>query len=1471
MKDFQKSMNFSIVQCQTCFESWPIKITSKVNSVNDYICTRCKRDKGTPKKFSSENNMKPSPVPEALKGLNQIEEMLIARAFPVMQVYTRPRGGQRAYKGHVLNLPHNVQKIADVLPREPSDIPIMIFKINGKNNTSKELVVRREKILQALLWLTGKNEQGEPNNFLYSEINIDMERLQKLPENGFIDLPDLHVQMNEKNDIESGEENESDNENEDVSENYEELPDLGPVNDDNDERVFDENTEMKSFLPSKLEKAKEADLTKSEILNTKTEVDIGSTPLSEFNTPYLASLAFPTLFPDTKGDPTNPAIIREIAKSETESFAEKLKHLIKFAEIDDKGKWFYRFASHPRFSFWGFNMLYRKRLISQGNFFIKQNPGEANLSIEDLQDLVRDNDHYVVMKKLQRYSKNVTGTNAYWCDVKEKLKATITQMGTPTIFWTLSMADFHWPDIHDLFSSNGESESADFRQNIVDNPHIVDWLFTERVKSFVKHWLYESLNAEWHWYRFEFAVMRGSIHCHGLAKLKDDPGICELTEKALQGFLAQQTLSNQTEIDLENNTLLNLAVIEGNNAERQICDYVDSLMTAMNPIEGPVDEWEKPNVHPCKKRLEDIPEEDLEQDYIDLANSVQRHTKCSSAYCLRTKNDKQECRFKFPFECCEKTHLTFEKVKLKGGGEKYVPNIVLKRNDPRMNRHQQLQLQSWRANCDIQIILDHNACLNYIAKYASKAEKISDVAKEAFTSVIGNLSGKETSGNIFRKLIIKSVGERDFSAQEVMHQIMSLKLHCSSFDVVSCSLEGSRQMKIDNDGVETKTSFLDDYASRYVYEDNEIRQSNLIDFVSNWKISAKDKKIQKRKKAVVVRTFPNYSPNPKSDSYPLFCKFQLIKYKPWNDSVDSLWEGLQATNETYCQKWKEFINSSLGRELVPNWKRHYINANNFEYQVEDEENEEEESENIFLREDWMDIADLNSMPNNVSTENQQYWTDSYDSYTQDQINAMPFWIEEKKKTFENDNPTDYSQYQVENLNAEQLQAYNIVHDHAQNINADPLQMIITGIAGSGKSYLINCIKKLLGKKCLLTSYFGIAAFNINGRTLHSTLKLPIRSKLKHELKGKSLDNLQTNLKDIDYIIIDEFSVVGQRLLGWIDSRCRQATGKLETLFGGISIILVGDVAQLPPVMDDVLYHSFPKNEIAVAGYLAYCCFRTVVKLKANMRSAGEDESQKKFRKALKNLRNGKSTMEDWNFFLTRQPEKNHVDYNKCIRLSFANEVVREHNGKMLDSLQSPIAVIKAKNTPPSASKSSSEEFGLANEVFLAKGAKVMLTRNLWSDVGLCNGSLGIVKDIIFQRNHLPPALPIAVIVKFDRYTGPSFFDDEDNCVPIVPIIETSSEDNVQKERMQIPLKLAWSITIHKSQGLTLDKVVVDLGKKESMDGLTYVALSRVKKLNDMVIESFPFERINKLSDGKRFKFRVREESRLEELAARNKP
>jgi len=225
-----------------------------------------------------------------------------------------------------------------------------------KKNHSKELKVRRQKVFDALSWLTAIKTNGGPNNFLYKDIKIDMERLTQLPENGFLDFPDREIESSDK-----------DQENDTSEQNENDIPDLGPV-EQNEERVFDENSEMGSFMPSKIETSKESTKIREDIIHPLVnELDIGIEPINEFNTPFLASLAFPTLFPDTKGEPTNPALIRNIARSDTESFSEKLKHLVKFGEIE-KGKWFYRFTSHPRFAFWGFNMLYRKRLLSQGNF-----------------------------------------------------------------------------------------------------------------------------------------------------------------------------------------------------------------------------------------------------------------------------------------------------------------------------------------------------------------------------------------------------------------------------------------------------------------------------------------------------------------------------------------------------------------------------------------------------------------------------------------------------------------------------------------------------------------------------------------------------------------------------------------------------------------------------------------------------------------------------------------------------------------------------------------------------------------------------------------------------------------------------------------------------------------------------------------------------------------------------------------------
>ena len=181
---FHNSLKCTIYQCKICQEAWPLK--TKPKNYPNYICSRCSRDKCVPKKFSNENLMIPSPVPKELQDLTQFEEMLIARAFPVMHVYTKPRGGQRAYKGHVITLPQEVQQLADVLPRCPKDLPVIIFTVNGKDNCSKDFIVRRNKVSDALNWLTGVNKDGEPNNFLYKDVQISEQNLHELPENGVL-------------------------------------------------------------------------------------------------------------------------------------------------------------------------------------------------------------------------------------------------------------------------------------------------------------------------------------------------------------------------------------------------------------------------------------------------------------------------------------------------------------------------------------------------------------------------------------------------------------------------------------------------------------------------------------------------------------------------------------------------------------------------------------------------------------------------------------------------------------------------------------------------------------------------------------------------------------------------------------------------------------------------------------------------------------------------------------------------------------------------------------------------------------------------------------------------------------------------------------------------------------------------------------------------------------------------------------
>jgi ATP-dependent DNA helicase PIF1 len=127
-----------------------------------------------------------------------------------------------------------------------------------------------------------------------------------------------------------------------------------------------------------------------------------------------------------------------------------------------------------------------------------------------------------------------------------------------------------------------------------------------------------------------------------------------------------------------------------------------------------------------------------------------------------------------------------------------------------------------------------------------------------------------------------------------------------------------------------------------------------------------------------------------------------------------------------------------------------------------------------------------------------------------------------------------------------------------------------------------------------------------------------------------------------------------------------------------------------------------------------------------------------------------------------------------------------------------------------------------------------------------------------------PSLPTAVMVKFDSYSGPTL---PDGTIPIVPIRRAWSSCGKSCSRLQIPLKLAWAITIHKAQGLTLNKVVIDIGTKEFSTGLTFVACSRVRYLTDLIFEPpFDYYRLTSLSKSRRLHERYLEDQRLHSLS-----
>jgi len=181
--------------------------------------------------------------------------------------------GYLGYKGHVITLPHDVQHIASLLPNLPNELPVVKLEWKHSKEKSRDFIVRRDKVLCALKWLTSHNQ-------FYKDVTIDIERINTLPVDGNIEDRVLKIDTLLED----------------------ERVDLGPRNDDEKEKEQVEKKENASFLPSAVSQPREKVRLQQNIQQCEMEID-GDNPFSEYSTPYLASICFPTLFPDGKADP----------------------------------------------------------------------------------------------------------------------------------------------------------------------------------------------------------------------------------------------------------------------------------------------------------------------------------------------------------------------------------------------------------------------------------------------------------------------------------------------------------------------------------------------------------------------------------------------------------------------------------------------------------------------------------------------------------------------------------------------------------------------------------------------------------------------------------------------------------------------------------------------------------------------------------------------------------------------------------------------------------------------------------------------------------------------------------------------------------------------------------------------------------------------------------------------------------------
>jgi ATP-dependent DNA helicase PIF1 len=390
---------------------------------------------------------------------------------------------------------------------------------------------------------------------------------------------------------------------------------------------------------------------------------------------------------------------------------------------------------------------------------------------------------------------------------------------------------------------------------------------------------------------------------------------------------------------------------------------------------------------------------------------------------------------------------------------------------------------------------------------------------------------------------------------------------------------------------------------------------------------------------------------------------------------------------------------------------------------------------------------------------------------------------------------------------------------------DPQPLFVTGRAGTGKSTVLRQLAAAQGNRCVVLAPTGLAALNAGGQTIHSFFRFPLKPISARDIQGGRWSAVA---KKLDMLIIDEISMVRADVIDGIDLAMRLAKGN-DRPFGGIRVVMFGDPFQLPPIVSkeqatafgELWYDTPHFFDAAVFKYapLSTIEFRTVYRQRDPVWIA-----------LLDRVRTATPTADDYRLLHTRIDRSGDDELDETIILTARRHDAERVNQRRLDALEDAPVAFTADRSGTFGSVVGSGAFKqdpAPDPLVLKRGARVMFVKND-PEENWVNGSLGEVQAVSSTT----------VIVKLDDGTVVSveaqewqqleyWFDDAADEI----------RQRVVGRYKQMPLQLAWAVTIHKSQGLTFDRVHVHLGRGAFSAGQTYVALSRCRTMEGMTLEA----------------------------------